>query len=475
MPRASSLPRAPSGADVIARLDPALIRLALVLMLGGFASGLDMTIVNVALNTIGRDFDATVSTLQWVSTAYLLTVAVVVPLTAWASDRYGARRMWFVSLGVFVLGSTLCGAAWSIQSLIAFRIVQGIGGGMLLPLIRTILAQAAGRDRMGRVMVFVAIPSSLTPAIGPVLGGLVVDSLTWRWAFYINIPICLFALLGAWLIVPRNKPVNATQPLDRRGLALLTIGLGTIVYGLSQLGHHPEAVDQPTTVSLVVGLIMLAAYVWHAVQPDRRAIIDLGLFTVRSFATSAMVLFLSGGSLFGALFLFPLFYQQVRGAEPLAAGLLMAPLGLGMALSMAFAGKIVDRTKAERTVMLTGIALAAIGMSPYAVFTGLPNDWLLAGANLCIGLGLGAVLIATFTATYRDLATEQIASATSASRIIQQLGSLLGIALLASIVQLYGGMSATAFAHAFAWTLGLMLITAVPAACNAPAAMSAKR
>src|ERR1700677_4831472 len=158
--------QAPSSAVASTRLDPALVRLALILMLGAVASGLDINIVSVAIDPLRRHFDTTVATAQWVSTGYLLSLTMVIPLTAWAADRFGARTMWLASLIVFMGGSMLCGAAWSIGSLIGFRILEGIGGGMLLPLIRTILARAAGQHQMGRVMTFVVVPGSLTPVLG---------------------------------------------------------------------------------------------------------------------------------------------------------------------------------------------------------------------------------------------------------------------------------------------------------------------
>ncbi|GLY76542.1 hypothetical protein Airi01_048090 [Actinoallomurus iriomotensis] len=234
------------------RLDPALIRLALTLMLGSAASGMDTTITNVAIAPLARHFDAPVTSIQWVNTAYLLALSMVIPLTGWSIERFGARRMWLFSLATFLGGSVLCAAAWSVGSLVTFRVLQGLGGGMLLPLARTILAQAAGRERMGRAMVFVAVPGSFAPAFGPVIGGLLIDELSWRWAFYINIPICLFGLLMAWWTVPADGPRQATARLDGLGLLLLSPALAALMYGLSEAGNRGSLTGGAVPVALAI-------------------------------------------------------------------------------------------------------------------------------------------------------------------------------------------------------------------------------
>src|ERR1700683_4072684 len=178
-------------------LTPELRRISSVVVLGSIMSILDTTIVAVALDTLGRDFRVSVSTVQWVTTGYLLSLAVVIPVTGWAVDRFGAKLMWMTSLTLFIAGSCLCGAAWSANSLILFRILQGLGGGMILPIGQSMLARAAGPQRMGRVMSVIGAPTVLGPILGPVLGGLIVSNFSWRWIFYINVPIGIVTLVLA--------------------------------------------------------------------------------------------------------------------------------------------------------------------------------------------------------------------------------------------------------------------------------------
>src|SRR5438093_1217354 len=196
-------------------LDREILLLGGVVVLGTFMTVLDLTIVNVAVPTLGKDFSTSISTIQWVLTGYMLAFASVIPLTGWASERFGAKRIWLASLVLFMLGSALAGAAWSVGTLIGFRALQGLGAGMLLPVGQTILAQAAGPERIGRVMSVVFVPGLLAPVLGPVLGGLIVGHASWHWIFFINLPVGVAALAAAQRFLPEAKP-QLGQRLDLR-------------------------------------------------------------------------------------------------------------------------------------------------------------------------------------------------------------------------------------------------------------------
>jgi EmrB/QacA subfamily drug resistance transporter len=217
-------------------LDRALLRLASVVVLGTIMSILDTTIVNVAIETLGRELHSSLSAIQWVATGYLLALATVIPLTGWAMERFGGKRMWMISVTLFLAGSALCGISWSVESLIVFRVLQGFGGGMILPIGQAILAQAAGPQRMGRVMSVIGVPTLLGPVLGPVIGGLIVDHASWRWIFFVDLPVGIVALGLAWRILPAADVRRARPPLDLVGLLLLSPGLAALVYGLSEFG-----------------------------------------------------------------------------------------------------------------------------------------------------------------------------------------------------------------------------------------------
>src|SRR3954452_3004132 len=227
---------APGGADE--PLGREVWVVAVVVTVGVIMSILDTTIVNVALETLSRELEAPLSTIQWVSTGYLLALAMVIPLTGWMSERFGAKRIWMTSVALFGAGSVLCGLAWSAESLIFFRVLQGLGGGMIMPVGMSVLAQTAGPHRVGRVMSVVGMPMLLGPVLGPVIGGLIVDSWSWRWIFYVNVPIAILALgLAAKLLHADAGRADAGR-LDWVGLLLLSPGLAGVVFGLSETETH---------------------------------------------------------------------------------------------------------------------------------------------------------------------------------------------------------------------------------------------
>src|SRR5919112_4947051 len=196
----------PTAAPESRGLDRGLLTVAIVVVLGAIMSILDTTVVNVAISHLTTDFDTSLETIQWIVTGYTLALATVIPLTGWAADRFGTKRLYMLSLGLFLAGSILSGSAWSAESLIGFRVLQGLGGGMLMPAGMTILTRAAGPQRVGRVMGVIGIPMLMGPILGPIIGGFLVDNASWRWIFLINVPIGAFALALAFRVLPRDTP-----------------------------------------------------------------------------------------------------------------------------------------------------------------------------------------------------------------------------------------------------------------------------
>jgi EmrB/QacA subfamily drug resistance transporter len=472
--------------------------IAIVVVVGAIMSILDATIVNVALQTLREDLGVSLTTIQWVSTAYLLALSAVIPLTGWMAERFGPRKVWMASVTAFVLTSGLCGVAWSAESLIAFRVLQGLAGGMIMPIGMITLAQAAGPKRMGRVMSVVGVPMLLGPVIGPVLGGLLVDNLSWRWIFYVNLPIGLIGLLLAWKLLPKERAAGRASeagqdlaPLDRVGLLLLSPGVAAVVVGLSELGAHGTLMTPTAWLPLAAGLGAVVAFVIRALHVEH-PLVEVRLFRGAGFSAAAATVFLIGAALFGSMILLPLYYQVVRGESPLTAGLLMAPQGIGAALGMSVGGRLTDRVGAGRVVPV-GLLILALGTIPYAMVDGHTSYALLMAGLFVRGLGLGATMMPAMAAAYATLdSAGEVPRATPMLNVLQRVGGSLGVAVLTVLLQnriasnlgsaAGGGGDAVsgaalpaavrervadplgaAFAHAYMWSLVGVLIALIPA------------
>jgi EmrB/QacA subfamily drug resistance transporter len=469
--------------------DRALAGVSAVVILGTFMSILDTTIVNVAINTLSRDFDTSLSTIQWVSTGYMLALATVIPLTGWAADRFGTKRLYMISIGLFLAGSALSGAAWSAGSLIAFRVLQGLGGGMIMPAGMTILSRAAGPQRIGRVMGVVGVPMLMGPILGPILGGWLVDDVSWRWIFYVNIPVGIVAIIAALRLLPRDEPAPHER-LDWLGLLLLSPGLAAFVYGLAETASSGGIGSARALVPMLAGLALIVAFVVHAAR-SAWPLIDVRLYRNRTMSAASATTFGFAAAMFGAMFMVPLYYQVVRGQSALHAGLLLAPQGLGAAIMMPIAGKLTDQTGAGK-IVLGGLGLLMLGMLGFTQVGADTSYWLLGSSQFLMGLGMGAAMMPAMTAAYQTLERPQMARATTALNIIQRVGGSIGTALLSVVLahQLSsrlpgaGGSGgalgaaqaasarahdavapkiADAFAHTFYWGLGILALALIPA------------
>src|SRR6516165_2020232 len=471
-------------------LTPELRRTSTVVVLGSIMSILDTTIVAVALATLARDFHTSVTTIQWVATGYLLALAMVTPVSGWAVDRYGAKRVWMLSTFLFILGSSLCGLAWSANSLIAFRVLQGIGGGMLLPVGQSILARAAGPQRMGRVMSIIGVPMVMGPVLGPVLGGLIASNTSWRWIFFVNVPIGIVALILSRRWLPADSQDELVpSAFDRLGFCLLGPGLAALLYALSEVGTEGSFTSAPVLMSFLLGVGLLIGFVLHALH-IKNPLVELHPFKNRNFTIANICIFVIGATLFGSMFLLPIYYQVARGQEAWQAGLLMAPQGLGAACIMRWAGSVTDRLGPRRVVPF-GILLMAAATVPFCFVTTSTSEAWLAVALFVRGIGLGLSMMPVTAAAYYDLNHAEIPKASTVMNIVRLIGGSVATALFAVVLERQivsnlgpvaeksGGTAgiigatrklppqvadpvAAAFAHTFWWSVGAILIAFVP-------------
>ena len=443
-------------------IDPALKRMAIAIVVGAITVILDTTIVSVGLHELGTALGASITTIQWVSTAYLLAMFVTIPLTGWAQGRLGSKRLWLLGLSVFLLGSALCALAWNPASLIAFRAVQGLGGGVMLPLMATILMQAAGGKNVGRLMAAVSLPAALGPILGPVIGGIILHSLTWQWMFLVNLPVGLVGIVLAMRAMPGGLDGRRVS-LDTVGLLLVTPGIIGIIYGLTEAGSKGGFTHASVLVPLLAGVGLVVAFVAWALRRGERALIDIKLFSHRPLAASSTLMFLSGIALYGAMLLLPLYWQQVRGEDALGAGLLLVPQGVGALLSRTLAGRLTDRLGA-RWVAMGGFAVLTLATVPFALATATTPTWVLMCVLAVRGFGLGAVFIPLMSVAYEGLERHEMPDASIVTRVAQQLGGSFGVAILAAILTnaALGVTDLAGLAHAFDmafwWAVGFSVV-----------------
>jgi EmrB/QacA subfamily drug resistance transporter len=421
---------------------------------GPLMSGLDSTMVNVSLDAIGRDFGVTFATIQWVTSGYLLALALSLPLAAWLADRIGARRVFMVCFAWFVIFSALCGSAQSAPMLIAFRVLQGIAGGLLAPMMQMQMAQHAGRH-MARVIGIAGMPIVIGQMVGPTLGGLILTYLDWRWIFYVNVPIGLLAIVFAWRVLPRET-VSKHVRLDLLGFAMISPGLALLLQGLASLAHG----EAMAALSLVCSSVLLGAFARRAMADPEHSLIDLRLFRSPTFRASAMTQFLSNAVIFGGQLLLPLYLLQVRGFSPAATGLLLAPMGLGYVLALPFIGR-VSETLGARHASSMGVALVLLGTLPFAIAGSDAAIGLLCAAMVVRGIGCGCINIPSISAAYSSTPRESLGQATTAINICQRLGGPTGTTALAVWLQ-YALVHASSPANAYATTFwALCGITAI--------------
>ncbi|MYY08563.1 DHA2 family efflux MFS transporter permease subunit [Streptomyces sp. SID4919] len=445
------------------RVDGQLLRIAFILVLGTFMATIDATIVSVGIDTLTAEFGASVAEIQWVTTAYLLAVVAAVPASGWLADRFGGRRTWLVAVGVFLLGSALCALAWSATSLVVFRIVQGLGGGLLPATGQALLARVAGPSRTGRVISVVAVVPLLSPVLGPLVGGSILGVASWPWLFLVNLPIGAVAILLARRHVPAVPPSTRRTAFDLRGALLLSPGLAVLVYGLTEIAHGRTL---PATIGVCAGLAMLAAFTVHGLRTRGTPLVDPRLFSRPPFGAAAFALVVLGASVFGTMFLLPLYLQTARGLSPWEAGLLLAPQGLGAVAGSVLVNRAIDKV-APRTLVVTGIGLILVGTVPFTQLGHEPPDLLIASALVVRGVGMAMITAPVMNIVYSRIEPAHLPRASGALNLLNIVGGSVGTAALAVVLQdrlaARGTDISWAFADTFWWVLGFCLLAAAGA------------
>lgn len=407
---------------------------AVVYICGMLLNSLDSTIVNVALATLGREFGVSPASIETVVIAYLVSLSVFIPASGWIGDKWGTKRTFLLALLIFTLASALCGLAQSMEQLVLFRILQGAGGGLLTPVGMAMLYRTfPPEERMGvsRILMFATI---LGPALGPILGGLLIETLSWRWIFYVNVPIGIAAMIFGYLFLEEHREESAGR-FDIPGFVLAGTGFGLFMFSLSE--GPSKGWLSPTVVSL--GLIGAALLVLFVVVELRTTspMVNLHLLSNNLFRTTLTVSFFTSAGFIGTLFLMPLFLQEARGVSPLQSGLATFPEALGVVVSTQLVARIYPNVGPRRLMASGLIGVAAVVTS--MTFLHLDSSmWLVRFLMFMLGFGIAYVFLPNQAASLATITSAQTGRASTLSTVQRQLGGALGIALVSTVLTIAG-------------------------------------
>jgi EmrB/QacA subfamily drug resistance transporter len=446
------------------------------IIVGIFMVILDGTAVNVALPQLMKEFHlSNLSVIQWTVTGYALAQAAVIPLAGWLSDRFGAKRIFLISIGLFTIGSGLCALSNSVEMLIVCRVLQGLGGGVVLPIAMAFIYRLAPPNKVGQVMGMMGIPILLAPALGPVLAGWLVENATWQWIFLLNLPIGIIGILLGTRTLP-NIARQSVPGLDLMGIVLAPIAFAALVYGVSRGGspdpvtHKPMWTDSLTLIGMIIGVVALILFIF--VELNRKnPLLELRVFRSGNFTKGIVVQWISQMAMFGTMFMVPLFLQQSQGYSPFKTGLLMLPQALASGIFMPIGGKLSDKFGARPLVLagMTITTLAALLLSNISATSG--NVAIMLPLAL-LGAGMGLFMMPLNTHLMQSAPQNLVGRVTSLTNAAQQVIMSFAVAGLTTIstTRMNDLISAQQgqvkdirpfYADAFGYTFGILVYIAI--------------
>ncbi|MFB9324488.1 DHA2 family efflux MFS transporter permease subunit [Paenibacillus aurantiacus] len=448
----------------------------IAIVVGLFMVILDTTAVNVAIPVLADDLHSPLSLIQWTITGYSLAQAVVIPMAGWFSDRFGAKRTFIVSIILFTVGSILCAFANTAEQLIVFRIVQGLGGGMVVPIAFAMTYRISPPESVGKIMGMMGLPVLLAPALGPVVSGYLVDYVNWQWIFLINIPVGIIGVVMSAMFLP-NLPRKASAPLDFAGIALAPLAFGGLSYGLSEAGEGWSSAK--TIAGLTVGAAAMVLFAIIELRRKQEPLLELRVFRSMQFTRGIVVQWVMQFAMFGLIFAIPYFMQRLMGMSAFEAGLWTLPQALASAVMMPFSGRLFDRIGA-RPLVIGGLILITVGAYLLSLIDPSDSPWLFLTPRALIGFGTGLSFIALNTHLIQTAPKELVGRVTSLTNAAQQVVGSFAIAglttLLVSRTDHYARQGETpipdAMAHAFH---NVYLMIAILAAAGLLLAFTLKR
>jgi len=406
-----------------------------------FMSIMDATIVNVALPAIGRAFAAPPTAVASISIAYLVSLGAFIPASGWLGDRFGGKRVLLIAITVFTLSSALCGLATSLPELVAFRVLQGAGGGMLAPVGLAMLFRVFPLEERIRASAILTVPTTFAPAAGPVLGGLLVTELSWRWVFYVNLPIGAAAIAFGLLFV--RQPA-ATRPgrFDLAGFALTGVGLGSLMYGVSE-GPEIGWGTPEVTSTMIAGVVLLTVMVLVELRVPS-PLVALRLLRDELFRSATAALTSAGIGFIGSLFVTSLYFQDGRGLDALVAGLSIFPEAFGVMVGAQLASRVLYPALGPRRHIILGLTCAALSMALLALLGDHTSLWWARLIMFALGVSMGQIFVPSQAAGFATIAPASTSSASTMFNTARQLSGAVGVALLTTVIVAVGPVRITA-------------------------------
>ena len=401
-------------------------------IVGTFMVMLDQTVVNIALPKITTVFGVGVHETQLVVTSYMLALAVIMPATGYLSDTFGTKRLYLITMALFTGGSLLCGLAWDNTSLVAFRIIQGLGGGMMSPLGMTMLFQAVPPAKRNTIMGFFGLPLMLAPVLGPTLGGYLVEYIDWRVIFTLNVPIGALGIFLGWSLLRESNPVPGLK-FDLRGFVLSAVGFSALLLGFSDAATSGWT-SAPVLSRFAIGVVSLGLWVWVELTDDH-PLLDLRLFLIPIFTLSTLISFVLTVGMFGGMLVLPLFLQNLRGLGAAESGVILMTQVLPMTVAMPVVGRLVDRFGA-RPIIVLGLPLLALTTWQMGALDLTTSDTTIKWWLAARGCAMGLVMMPSMTAGLNAVPMAQMSRASSMSNVLRQVFGAFGTAIVVTILQL---------------------------------------
>ena len=437
------------------RLNPK-VAVSVVFVIGMFMNILDITIVNVALPAIATDFNETAAAVAAVSVGYLVSLAVFIPASGWLGDRFGNKRIFLLALFLFTLASALCGLANSLPQLVGARLLQGAGGGMIMPVGMSMLMHAFPPAERIRAAKILTVPTAFAPALGPVIGGLLVTNYSWEWVFYLNVPIGLFALVfGALFVHEAREPVRTR--FDIPGFVLAGAGLASVMYALSE--GASKGWGSPLIVGTGVGGLLMLTLLVVVERRTAEPLLDLPLFTNALFRSCNLVIMAASAAFLGAMFLLPVMLQEAEGYSALESGLATFPTALGVMAASQIATRYYPVLGPKR-LLVGGLVVVAGSLGALTLIDGGTSVWVVRAIAFVLGLGMAHVFIPSQTAAFATIPPERNGGASTLFNVQRQVGSAIGVAVLSSVLIAIGTFTVTpagpvANYSAYHWAFGV--------------------